>query len=80
MTLDENELRKEISQARERMAEQAHPHENRARSLHDMMMGALTKGRSETVDQIGRGISSPNKRKESSNPVFTTKTCILNKQ
>ena len=48
------------------MAEQAHPHENRARSLHDMMMGALTQGRSETVDQIGRGISSPNKRKESS--------------
>ena len=61
--LDDNALINEIRQAREKLAEQAHPHEKRARILNEALTGTFTQG--EAADQAGRGCG---KRDKSVNP------------
>ena len=58
MCLDESTLLKEFRQARERMAEQAHPHESRAKSVLDIMRGV------DAAEQARRSVSGYGKRKE----------------
>ena len=60
--LDDSALIYEIRQAREKLAEQAHPHEKRAKILHEALTGRCTQG--EASDQAGRGCGNRDKRRE----------------
>ena len=63
-SLDESTLLNEIRLARERMAEQTHPHENRAKSVLDMMRGATNQSQADTTEHAGRSGGGNRKRKD----------------